>query len=220
MAVLTLGLLATGLVGVGMGYFSFMAWFRAMGSGMTGMGELIICLLYTSCPDRLTPYQTAFLYHHESHSRTGRRKRLHRFALRSHGHGSGGSLLPVSYTHLDVYKRQIINGESGRGRRNDTLQIGVDTMPVLPRDATDRNRTSPFAFTGTQFEFRAPGSAQSCAGPMMTLNTIVDVYKRQAPGHVFAAVVAYAFHHHLGSAVADGETLPGLPCLLYTSRCV
>ena len=45
MAVLTLGLLATGLVGVGMGYFSFMAWFRAMGSGMTGMGELIIVTL-------------------------------------------------------------------------------------------------------------------------------------------------------------------------------
>jgi glutamine synthetase len=67
----------------------------------------------------------------------------------------------------------IINGESGRGRRNDTLQIGVDTLPVLPRDATDRNRTSPFAFTGNKFEFRAPGSAQSCAGPMMTLNTIV-----------------------------------------------
>ncbi len=45
MAVLTLGLLATGLVGVGMGYFSFMAWFRAMGRGMTGMGELIIVTL-------------------------------------------------------------------------------------------------------------------------------------------------------------------------------
>ena len=68
----------------------------------------------------------------------------------------------------------MINGSSGCGRqRNDTLKIGVDTLPVLPRDATDRNRTSPFAFTGNKFEFRAPGSAQSCAGPMMTLNTIV-----------------------------------------------
>ena len=75
----------------------------------------------------------------------------------------------------------------------------MDTLPVLPRAATDRNRTSPFAFIGNKFEFRAPGSAQSCAGPMMTLNTIVaeafdslaeelssfapetflDVYKRQ-----------------------------------------
>ena len=67
----------------------------------------------------------------------------------------------------------IINGSSGCGRRDDTLKIGVDTLPILPRDATDRNRTSPFAFTGNKFEFRAPGSAQSCAGPMMTLNTIV-----------------------------------------------
>lgn len=45
MAVLTMGLLATGLIGIGMGYFSFMAWFQAMGSGMTGMGELIIVTL-------------------------------------------------------------------------------------------------------------------------------------------------------------------------------
>ena len=45
MAVLTMGLLATGLIGIGMGYFSFMAWFQAMGSGMTGMGELIIITL-------------------------------------------------------------------------------------------------------------------------------------------------------------------------------
>ena len=74
---------------------------------------------------------------------------------------------------LNEVIENIINGEAGCGRRNDTLKIGVDTLPVLPRDATDRNRTSPFAFTGNKFEFRAPGSAQSCAGPMMTLNTIV-----------------------------------------------
>lgn len=74
---------------------------------------------------------------------------------------------------LNEVIENIINGSSGGGRRHDTLQIGVDTLPVLPRDATDRNRTSPFAFTGNKFEFRAPGSAQSCAGPMMTLNTIV-----------------------------------------------
>ena len=53
------------------------------------------------------------------------------------------------------------------------MQIGVDTLPQLPLDATDRNRTSPFAFTGNKFEFRAPGSSQCCAGPMMILNTIV-----------------------------------------------
>ena len=74
---------------------------------------------------------------------------------------------------LNEVIENMINGSSGCGKRNDTLKIGVDTLPVLPRDATDRNRTSPFAFTGNKFEFRAPGSSQSCAGPMMTLNTIV-----------------------------------------------
>ena len=59
------------------------------------------------------------------------------------------------------------------GRKLGKMQIGVDTLPLLPRDATDRNRTSPFAFTGNKFEFRAPGSSQCCAGPMMILNTIV-----------------------------------------------
>jgi len=53
------------------------------------------------------------------------------------------------------------------------LKIGVDTLPPLPKDNTDRNRTSPFAFTGNKFEFRAPGSSQSCAASSMVLNTIV-----------------------------------------------
>ncbi len=49
----------------------------------------------------------------------------------------------------------------------------MDTLPVLPTDPGDRNRTSPFAFTGNRFEFRAPGSLQSIAGPMVTINTIL-----------------------------------------------
>ena len=54
------------------------------------------------------------------------------------------------------------------------MQIGVSTRcPTLPRDAGDRNRTSPFAFTGNKFEFRAVGSSQSIAGPNVVLNTIV-----------------------------------------------
>ena len=51
--------------------------------------------------------------------------------------------------------------------------IGVDTLPILPTDPGDRNRTSPFAFTGNRFEFRAPGSLQSVGGPMVTINTIM-----------------------------------------------
>jgi glutamine synthetase len=52
------------------------------------------------------------------------------------------------------------------------LRIGVDTLPDLPKDNTDRNRTSPFAFTGNKFEFRMLGSAQSISGPNVALNTI------------------------------------------------
>jgi len=62
---------------------------------------------------------------------------------------------------------------SGEGRRGGKLRIGVDTLPALPKDTTDRNRTSPFAFTGNKFEFRAPGSSQNCAQSQMVLNTIV-----------------------------------------------
>ena len=61
---------------------------------------------------------------------------------------------------------------SGKGR-HAKLRIGVDTLPMLPKDTTDRNRTSPFAFTGNKFEFRAPGASQNCAQSQMVLNTIV-----------------------------------------------
>ena len=54
-----------------------------------------------------------------------------------------------------------------------TLEIGVDALPKLPRDAGDRNRTSPFAFTGNRFEFRAVGSSQSIADPLVALNTAI-----------------------------------------------
>ncbi len=68
---------------------------------------------------------------------------------------------------------QIEKGEAKSSKAAKVMQIGVDTLPPLPMDATDRNRTSPFAFTGNKFEFRAVGSSQSCAGPNIALNTIV-----------------------------------------------
>ena len=55
----------------------------------------------------------------------------------------------------------------------DLIEIGVDALPKIPRDVSDRNRTSPFAFTGNKFEFRAVGSSQSCAGPNTILNLIM-----------------------------------------------
>jgi glutamine synthetase len=72
----------------------------------------------------------------------------------------------------DVFE-QIAKGAATSSKGKGTLMIGVDTLPVLPTDPGDRNRTSPFAFTGNRFEFRAPGSLQSVAGPMTILNTIM-----------------------------------------------
>jgi glutamine synthetase len=72
----------------------------------------------------------------------------------------------------DVFD-QIAKGGATSSKEKGTLLIGVDTLPVLPTDPGDRNRTSPFAFTGNRFEFRAPGSLQSVAGPMVTINTIM-----------------------------------------------
>ncbi|MBQ2722971.1 MAG: glutamine synthetase III, partial [Opitutales bacterium] len=68
---------------------------------------------------------------------------------------------------------QIEMGEPKTSKNRKVLKIGVDTLPPLPTDATDRNRTSPFAFTGNKFEFRAPGASQSCSSPNIVLNTIV-----------------------------------------------
>jgi glutamine synthetase len=72
----------------------------------------------------------------------------------------------------DVFD-QIKSGGAKTSKAKGTLTVGVDTLPVLPKDAGDRNRTSPFAFTGNKFEFRAVGSSQSLAGPLVALNTIV-----------------------------------------------
>ncbi|HPN88597.1 MAG TPA: glutamine synthetase III [Candidatus Omnitrophota bacterium] len=68
---------------------------------------------------------------------------------------------------------QIEKSEAKSSKKGGILEIGVDALPKLPRDATDRNRTSPFAFTGAKFEFRAVGSSMSLAGPNIVLNTIV-----------------------------------------------
>ncbi|HEX7010201.1 MAG TPA: glutamine synthetase III [Phycisphaeraceae bacterium] len=67
----------------------------------------------------------------------------------------------------------IEKGKANGPAKSAYLHVGVDTLPPLPKDAGDRNRTSPFAFTGNKFEFRAVGSSQSINGPLVALNTIV-----------------------------------------------
>ena len=73
----------------------------------------------------------------------------------------------------DVLEQLISTGEATHSLKGGKLQTGVDTLPDLAKDATDRNRTSPFAFTGNKFEFRMVGSRDSIAGPNVVLNTIV-----------------------------------------------
>jgi len=73
----------------------------------------------------------------------------------------------------DVFEQIAKGGGAISSKSKGTLRVGVDTLPELPMDAGDRNRTSPFAFTGNRFEFRAVGSNQSIAGPMVAINTIV-----------------------------------------------
>ena len=72
----------------------------------------------------------------------------------------------------DVFE-QIKAGGAKSSKSKGTLEIGVDVLPKLPKDAGDRNRTSPFAFCGNRFEFRAVGSNMSIAGPLIALNTAI-----------------------------------------------
>src|ERR1700758_1722861 len=91
----------------------------------------------------------------------------------------------------DVFE-QIAKGAATSSKGKGTMIIGVDTLPPLPTDPGDRNRTSPFAFTGNRFEFRAPGSGQTVAVPMLLLNPIMA-----DPFNYMATV--------LEKAVADGQ---------------
>ncbi|MDD4842859.1 MAG: glutamine synthetase III [Anaerotignum sp.] len=73
---------------------------------------------------------------------------------------------------LDIFD-QIEHGGATSSIQGGKMRVGVNTLPYLKRDATDRNRTSPFAFTGNKFEFRMPPSSGSISGPNFVLNTIV-----------------------------------------------
>jgi glutamine synthetase len=133
---------------------------------------------------------------------------------------------------------QLQNGGAKSSKHGGTIQVGVSTIPTLPCDVTDRNRTSPLAFTGNKFEFRAVGSNQSCAGPNVALNTIVAwgidqvctaIEKRLAQGEAFNAalgsVLKQTFKKHQ-RILFDGDNYSaawrteaarrGLPCAMTT----
>jgi glutamine synthetase len=76
-------------------------------------------------------------------------------------------------SQLEQVFQQISKGETTSSAHAGVMELGVDTLPVFPKDPGDRNRTSPFAFTGNRFEFRAVGSNQSVSGPLVAMNTIL-----------------------------------------------
>ena len=82
-------------------------------------------------------------------------------------------------TELEEILRAIESDEPYGAREKEQFKVGVHALPKFPRDATDRNRTSPFAFTGNKFEFRMPGAPQSISGPNVVLNTAVAESLRQ-----------------------------------------
>ncbi len=87
------------------------------------------------------------------------------------------------YLGDEIYSvlKSIKDGTSISDSSKQKMTIGVDVIPAIPKDSTDRNRTSPFAFTGNKFEFRSVGSSLSISGPNTTLNSIVaDVLKKFA----------------------------------------
>ena len=94
-------------------------------------------------------------------------------------HRLGGNEAPPAVVsiflgdELTAILESIISGKKYVDIAMKTLEIGVDTMPEIPQDTTDRNRTSPIAFTGNKFEFRMLGSSQSIASPNVVLNTMM-----------------------------------------------
>ncbi|MEE3467452.1 MAG: glutamine synthetase III [Eubacterium sp.] len=95
-------------------------------------------------------------------------------------HRLGGSEAPPAIISVflgeqleDIVEQILRKGTASHANTGETMDIGVQTMPTIKKDATDRNRTSPFAFTGNKFEFRMVGSSMSIAGPNTVLNATV-----------------------------------------------
>ena len=141
---------------------------------------------------------------------------------------------------LDVYKRQSMflgeqledvidqlcsTGEATHSPQGGTFKTGVASLPDFAKDATDRNRTSPFAFTGNKFEFRMVGSSDSVSSPNVVLNTILAEAFREAADELEAAEdFDMAVHNLIKRLMVEHRRIVfsgnGYSCLLYTSRCV
>ena len=106
---------------------------------------------------------------------------------------------------LTAVVESIINGANYQDPEKSMLRIGVDVLPSIPKDTTDRNRTSPLAFTGNKFELRMQGSSQSIAEPNIAINTIMAEELRQ-------------FADELEKAENFDEALHDLVCRVFTAH--
>ena len=106
---------------------------------------------------------------------------------------------------LNAIIRSIVDGTKYKEQKKTMLRIGVDVLPAIPKDTTDRNRTSPLAFTGNKFELRMLGSSQSIAEPNIALNTIM-------------AEELSRFADRLEAAENFDETLHELVCEAFTKH--
>ena len=105
---------------------------------------------------------------------------------------------------LEVVLDAIVNKSDFNPEEGDYMDVGIGTIPKFRRDATDRNRTSPFAFTGNKFEFRMPGSSFSIAEPNVVLNTIVaDVLRDFADELEKAESFEYAVMHLIRKTIRE-----------------
>lgn len=106
-------------------------------------------------------------------------------ASASNDHRLGGFEAPPAIMsiylgdELEAVLKSIKDGTPYNSLTNQKMDIGVDVLPEIPKDSTDRNRTSPFAFTGNRFEFRSVGSSLSISGPNTTLNSILSYALKQ-----------------------------------------
>ena len=108
----------------------------------------------------------------------------------------------------DVIDQLCSTGEATHSKQGGKLMTGVATLPDLDKDATDRNRTSPFAFTGNKFEFRMVGSADSISSPNVVLNTIVaEAFKEAADELEKAEDFELAVHDMIKQLLADHKRI-------------
>ena len=137
---------------------------------------------------------------------------LLRIAVSSAGndHRLGGNEAPPAIVSMfvgddmEAILDAIVNKADFHPGERDYMDVGIGMIPKFRRDATDRNRTSPFAFTGNKFEFRMPGSSFSIAGPNIVLNTIVaDVLKDFADELEQADSFDYAVMHLIRRTIRE-----------------